>query len=41
MYALIGYEATPTALQASFYFGGLLLLLIVAVLAVRSRREFV
>lgn len=41
MYALIGYEATPTALQASFYFGGLLLLLVVAVLAVRSRREFV
>lgn len=39
MYALIGYEATPTALQASFYFGGLLLLLIVAGLAVRSRRE--
>ena len=41
MYALIGYEATPTALQASFYFGGLLLLLIVAVLAVSSRRKFV
>lgn len=39
MYALIGYEATPTALQASFYFGGLLLLLIVAGLAIRSRRE--
>jgi len=39
MYALVGYEATPTALQASVYFGGLLLLLIVAVLAVRSRRE--
>lgn len=41
MYALIGYEATPTALQASFYFGGLLLLLIVAILAVRSRRKSV
>ena len=41
MYALIGYEATPTALQASFYFGGLLLLLVVAVLAVRSRRGLV
>lgn len=40
MYALVGYEATPTALQASFYFGGLLLLLIVAVFAVRSRRDF-
>lgn len=41
MYALVGYEATPTALQASFYFGGLLLLLIVAVFAIRSRRDFV
>jgi len=39
LYALIGYEATPTALQASFYFGGLLLLLIVAVFAVRSREQ--
>jgi high-affinity iron transporter len=39
MYALVGYEATPTALQAAFYFGGLLLLLIVVFLAVRSRRE--
>jgi high-affinity iron transporter len=41
LYALIGYEATPTALQASFYFGGLLLVLIVVVLAVRSRRQSV
>jgi high-affinity iron transporter len=39
LYALIGYEATPTALQASFYFGGLLLLLIVAVFAVRAREQ--
>ena len=39
LYALIGYEATPTALQASFYFGGLLLLLIVAILVVRFRRQ--
>ena len=39
MYALVGYEATPTALQASFYFGGLLLLLIVAILVVRYRRQ--
>ena len=39
LYALIGYEATPTALQASFYFGGLSLLLIVAVFAVRSREQ--
>jgi len=41
MYALIGYEATPTALQAAFYFGGLLLLLIVVVVAVRFRRQSV
>lgn len=41
MYALIGYEATPTALQASFYFGGLLLLLIVAILVVKFRRPSV
>jgi high-affinity iron transporter len=41
LYALVGYEATPTALQASIYFGGLLLMLIVAFLAVRYRREFV
>jgi len=27
LYALIGYEATPSPLQAAFYFGGLLLLL--------------
>jgi high-affinity iron transporter len=40
LYALIGYEATPTALQASSYFGGLLLLIVV-VLAVRSRRQSV
>lgn len=29
LYALIGYEATPTAIQAGFQFGGLLLLAIV------------
>ena len=29
LYALIGYEATPTAIQAGFHFGGLLLLVIV------------
>jgi high-affinity iron transporter len=29
LYALIGYEATPTAIQAGFYFGGLLLLVMV------------
>jgi len=26
LYALLGYEATPTAIQAGFYFGGLLIL---------------
>ena len=41
MYALVGYEATPTALQASSYFGGLLLLLLVAILVVRCRRQSV
>ena len=29
LYALIGYEATPTAIQAGFYFGGALLMLLV------------
>ena len=29
LYALVGYEATPTAIQAGFHFGGLLLLVIV------------
>ncbi len=36
LYALIGYEATPTAIQAACYFGGLLLLLVVAVMSTRS-----
>ena len=39
LYALIGYEATPTALQASFYFGGLAILLVTMFAAVRSRRS--
>ena len=39
LYALIGYEATPTALQASFYFGGLFLFLVVAVFSVRQRER--
>jgi high-affinity iron transporter len=39
LYALIGYEATPSALQAAFYFGGLLLLLIVAAFAVWYRKR--
>jgi len=30
LYALIGYEATPTALQAAFYFGGAALMLFVS-----------
>ena len=29
LYALVGYEATPTAIQAGFHFGGLLLLAII------------
>ena len=36
LYALIGYEATPTGLQASFYFGGLLLFLVVVVFSARQ-----
>lgn len=39
LYALIGYEATPMALQASFYFGGLLLFLVVAVFSARQRER--
>lgn len=29
LYALVGYEATPTAIQVGFHFGGLLLLVII------------
>jgi len=36
LYALIGYEATPTAIQAACYFGGLLLLLIVVLMSTRT-----
>ena len=39
LYALIGYEATPTALQASFYFGGFILLLVVVAVALKVRRQ--
>lgn len=39
LYALIGYEATPGALQAAFYFGGLMLLLIVVAIAIKVRRQ--
>jgi high-affinity iron transporter len=38
LYALIGYEATPTAIQATCYFGGLLLLLMVVLYARRRSR---
>jgi high-affinity Fe2+/Pb2+ permease len=31
MYALIGYEATPTAIQVGFYFGGIALLVLLYV----------
>ena len=39
LYVLIGYEATPTAIQVGFYFGGLIVLLTLAVLTAvfRSR----
>lgn len=40
LYALIGYEATPTALQASFYFGGMFLFLAVAVFSARQRERY-
>ena len=36
LYALIGYEATPTALQAAFYFGGLLVYVAVVVYSGRQ-----
>ena len=38
LYALIGYEATPTAVQAGFYFGGLLLLASVFLVSQRCYR---
>jgi high-affinity iron transporter len=39
LYVLVGYEATPTAIQVAFYFGGLIVLLTIAVLTAvfRSR----
>ncbi|RLA02726.1 MAG: hypothetical protein DRQ45_04280 [Gammaproteobacteria bacterium] len=39
LYVLVGYEATPTAIQVAFYFGGLIVLLAIAALTVvfRSR----
>ena len=36
LYVLVGYEATPTAIQVAFHFGGLLVLLVIAVLIGRS-----
>ncbi len=39
LYALIGYEATPTAIQAACYFGGLLLLLMVILYASRPTQS--
>lgn len=38
LYALIGYEATPTAIQAGFHFGGLLLLAVVFLVSQRRYR---
>ena len=32
LYVLVGYEATPTAIQVSFYFGALIVLLAIAIL---------
>jgi len=39
LYALIGYEATPTAIQAGFYFGGLLLLLVLTAFSEKNWRS--
>jgi high-affinity iron transporter len=39
LYAMIGYEATPDAFQAAGYFGGGILLLCAALIAVRYRRR--
>jgi high-affinity iron transporter len=39
LYAMIGYEATPTAIQAGSYFGGGLLLLAIVFMAFRSCRQ--
>ena len=39
LYALLGYEATPTAIQAVCYLGGALLLLILALLAASIQRR--
>lgn len=39
LYAMIGYEATPDAIQAAGYFGGGGLLVCVALLAIRFRRR--
>ena len=38
LYALVGYEATPTAIQAGFYFGGALLMLMVSAGSAFRRR---
>jgi high-affinity iron transporter len=38
LYALIGYEATPAAIQAGFHFGGLLLLVMVFLVCQRRYR---
>jgi len=37
LYVLIGYEATPTAIQVAFYLGALIVLLTIAVLTAVSR----
>ena len=39
LYALIGYEATPTAIQAASYFAGLLLMLVVVALHAGSHHR--
>jgi len=40
LYVLIGYEATPTAIQVGFYLGGLSVLLVPALLTGRARQSF-
>jgi high-affinity iron transporter len=39
LYALVGYEATPTPIQAAIYFGGALLMLVTAVLSHRTGQQ--
>jgi high-affinity iron transporter len=40
LYALIGYESTPTAIQAGFYFGGAALMLMISASAWLYTRKY-